>query len=595
MVKRKINRKTKGRPPRIYIDRKKGRYVVVNGKRVYVKSGITNQQLVRVVINNFEKKKKRRYRKKKNKGSSGSFQGPTTVQHIIDRLNNIEQRPGPAGPPGAAGVAGVAGPAGAAGVAGVAGPAGAAGVAGVAGPAGAAGVAGPPGFVGPIGVDGGVRRRNSLRRNIRILRTPSPIPILEYDDDYNDIYKTYPSLQSTNKRRNLSETLRDNEDIGVSGPTPLKKKRGRPSKNTPEDRVSKYIKNNLEYLHKRELQILARDNRIPITTYENGRERTKDVTRLRREIAEVQVLGDIQTVPEKEKKQGRHIQTRSKTASGVRDLDADTIKGVSDFVTSGAALKIKANPIGKNKKKQVKSDIDSYSQPKILPVTPTAIRFVSSSQRDAEDQYGNILPQDDVQLQATNELDDSEYVTPEEIEAEDERDEQDEQDGSGKSIRGIYGDQIEQIMAPYKRQGFKGVYASNQINRVPIANKMGFVLNLDSSGQPGSHWVAVYIDTKQDKSIDYYDSFGRDPPEGIRAGLKRLIEKINPNTYLKFKINKCVQQRANSSNCGIFAMKFLIDRFKGRKFITCSGYSEILKSEKSARNLAQKFKEFGYI
>ena len=55
----------KKRPPRIFIDQK-GRYVKLNGKKVYIKSNISNKQLVRV-INNFEKRKRRMRRNKKQK------------------------------------------------------------------------------------------------------------------------------------------------------------------------------------------------------------------------------------------------------------------------------------------------------------------------------------------------------------------------------------------------------------------------------------------------------------------------------------------------------------------------------------------------
>ena len=50
------------RPPRIFVDNK-GRYLKFKGKRVYLESGLTNNQLVRVIINNFQKtqrKKKKR-------------------------------------------------------------------------------------------------------------------------------------------------------------------------------------------------------------------------------------------------------------------------------------------------------------------------------------------------------------------------------------------------------------------------------------------------------------------------------------------------------------------------------------------------------
>jgi hypothetical protein len=167
--------------------------------------------------------------------------------------------------------------------------------------------------------------------------------------------------------------------------------------------------------------------------------------------------------------------------------------------------------------------------------------------------------------------------------------------GSGSTGEGLYNDQIEEIMNKYKAKGFKGVYAIDEINKIPISDKMGVVLNLDPSNKPGSHWVALYIDSKGDRSVEYYDSFGRDPPASLMKDLKQMIDKINPNVYLKFKINKIKQQSVSSDNCGFFAMQFLIDRFNGKPFKECSGYSEVAKGEKKAEKFKHKLEKFGYI
>lgn len=169
--------------------------------------------------------------------------------------------------------------------------------------------------------------------------------------------------------------------------------------------------------------------------------------------------------------------------------------------------------------------------------------------------------------------------------------------GNGKD-GGIYNDQIDKIMDKYHQKGYKGVYAIDEIDKIPTSNKMGFVLNLDPHDKPGSHWVAVYIDADDDQAVEYYDSFGKNPPEHLREDLKKLVEKINPENYLKFKINRCVQQRSNSNNCGVFAMKFLMDRFDGKPFPECSGYSDIIKSEKMARKFRSQHglgRSFGFI
>ena len=56
----------KGRPPRLYTDAK-GRYVKIDGQKIYINSPINNKQLVKVIINNFRKYKKSKKNKKRIK------------------------------------------------------------------------------------------------------------------------------------------------------------------------------------------------------------------------------------------------------------------------------------------------------------------------------------------------------------------------------------------------------------------------------------------------------------------------------------------------------------------------------------------------
>src|SRR5690606_38174267 len=109
------------------------------------------------------------------------------------------------------------------------------------------------------------------------------------------------------------------------------------------------------------------------------------------------------------------------------------------------------------------------------------------------------------------------------------------------------------------------------------------------------NWTGLYVDADKDKSVEYYDSFADDPPESLMKDLKQLVDKINPSVYLKFKINKIKQQAEDSNNCGIHAMNFLIDRFNGKSFKDCSGWSDIVNSEKRAKKFRKKLEEFGFI
>jgi hypothetical protein len=176
-------------------------------------------------------------------------------------------------------------------------------------------------------------------------------------------------------------------------------------------------------------------------------------------------------------------------------------------------------------------------------------------------------------------------------------DEPEDQTGGGKepANEGLYNDEIEDYMQPFKKYGFKGVYSLDEIKKIPVSDKMSFIMNLDPSHKPGSHWVAVNIDSKKDKSVEYYDSYGDEPPNQFLKDIKYLIKKINPDTYLKFKVNKIINQRSNSSNCGFFAMKFLVDRYNNIPFPEASGYSDIMKSEKNIEKFKKKFPKFSEI
>ena len=48
---------------------------------------------------------------------------------------------------------------------------------------------------------------------------------------------------------------------------------------------------------------------------------------------------------------------------------------------------------------------------------------------------------------------------------------------------------------------------------------MGFIMNLDPSDKPGSHWVAVYINGD---SIEYFDPLAGPPSEDFVNRIKNL-------------------------------------------------------------------------
>lgn len=164
---------------------------------------------------------------------------------------------------------------------------------------------------------------------------------------------------------------------------------------------------------------------------------------------------------------------------------------------------------------------------------------------------------------------------------------------------GVYSDQILKMMKNYVKDGFLGVVAADEVHLLAQKSlpfdKFGFIMNKDPSTKPGSHWTAVYVDTVDDKEIDYFDSFAEEPDELLLSELKKMLQAHKLDIYLKFKVNRVKHQAENSNLCGFHAMKFLMDRFAGKPFVDASGWSAVRKGEAEAKNLMQKFDRFGYI
>jgi len=158
--------------------------------------------------------------------------------------------------------------------------------------------------------------------------------------------------------------------------------------------------------------------------------------------------------------------------------------------------------------------------------------------------------------------------------------------------------QIDKIMKPYGPM-WLGSCACDTIERdilhkVKPKSKGCFVVNTDKDKGPGEHWCSVYFDAtpKGSHSIEFFDSYGEDPDKPIDAGLKKLAHKLACNNYLKYKINSvCWQGKKDgtnkeSSNCGYFAVKFLIDRLRGKSFQESTCYDASKEGEKNI----EKFK-----
>jgi len=174
--------------------------------------------------------------------------------------------------------------------------------------------------------------------------------------------------------------------------------------------------------------------------------------------------------------------------------------------------------------------------------------------------------------------------------------------GKSDSEDGLYSDQIDKIMNKLKPKGYLGCVARDEIKglikKAQPGKPAGFISNIDTSKQKGSHWVAVYIDPKS--SLEYYDSFAEEMPKSMEPDVFKLADKIKTADFLKYKTNGVIQQDDKSANCGFFAMRFLIDRMdRGKSFVEATGYDKAI-ADKSKENEKQierlkKMRPFSYL
>lgn len=176
--------------------------------------------------------------------------------------------------------------------------------------------------------------------------------------------------------------------------------------------------------------------------------------------------------------------------------------------------------------------------------------------------------------------------------------------GQGKrSSKGLSEAQINKVMNKYKNKPYLGVISCDEIKnrilpKVRPNKSLAFIMNTDKRSGKGIHWVAVNVSVK-DASVEYYNSFGTAPTPTTMKGLKQIMDKLKLPVLYKFKINRVQHQNNNSSNCGYFAMEFLLKRFRGIPFSKASGYDDRItnKSKKYEKEIEmlKRLKPFAYL
>jgi hypothetical protein len=94
---------------------------------------------------------------------------------------------------------------------------------------------------------------------------------------------------------------------------------------------------------------------------------------------------------------------------------------------------------------------------------------------------------------------------------------------------------------------FKGVYPSDKIPKLN-KKKPYAIINLDSSGMPGSHWVAI---ARYKNDVYIYDSFGRDYTEILPS----LQKSKNGEVY---NTDSDIEQKPSELDCGARCLAWLL-------------------------------------
>ena len=101
---------------------------------------------------------------------------------------------------------------------------------------------------------------------------------------------------------------------------------------------------------------------------------------------------------------------------------------------------------------------------------------------------------------------------------------------------------------------FRGVYAIDEMKSIKtVSYPSSFVINLDLSYKPGSHWVAVYFD--KNGVAEYFDSFAHYPPHKVVHFLCSHAKRWQYN---------CMQvQELYTMTCGQFVVFYIYQKSRG--------------------------------
>lgn len=125
---------------------------------------------------------------------------------------------------------------------------------------------------------------------------------------------------------------------------------------------------------------------------------------------------------------------------------------------------------------------------------------------------------------------------------------------------------------------FPSDHLPDEIHKYPSC----FIVNVDSSAEPGSHWVAFYL--SRPNQVEFFDSYGNDP-----TFYKGPISEFT-STYKNVKYNPMVLQSNVTAVCGQYCVYYLYCRCRGKslKNIVSSFVTKHLCNDERVYNFARR-------
>ena len=110
----------------------------------------------------------------------------------------------------------------------------------------------------------------------------------------------------------------------------------------------------------------------------------------------------------------------------------------------------------------------------------------------------------------------------------------------------------ERTNRPYK--AFKGCFMKDELSNMTPEENSIYIVNLDSSDGPGTHWNTAVTPGHLPETIIFFDPYGTPPPKDVESFMRRARDKNgNPK---KMIYNREDIQSLHSTFCGWYTSYF---------------------------------------